>query len=82
MVKVNKAGRVFFHSAFVVLLGCAYLARSCADKIYPEVFCFLGFYIMSQQIFDLALYRFDYLIDWKNIPPLHINRLYFNKDLF
>lgn len=79
---VNVAGRVFFHTFFVVLLCCVYFAGSCEEHLYPPVFLLCGLFIATQQIFDLTLYWVDYLIKWEELPPQHISKLYYNEELF
>ena len=82
MYYTNKIGRIFFHSLFLLLLCLTYYARSCTDSLYPPVFIGLGFFIFSQQVFDIALYYRDYLIDWERLPPKHLTGMFFNKELF
>jgi len=79
---VNKGGRIFFHCFFLTLLGLTYFATSCDRHLYPFVFTAVGFFIFSQQLFDLVFYWKDYLINWGRLPPTHVNRLWFNKELF
>ena len=78
----NRVPRIFFHVFALVLLCCVWAARSCEENLYPFMFCFLGLFILSQQVFDLALYWNDYLIDFKEMPKVHINRLWYNEELF
>ena len=79
---VQKIGRIFFHSMFVCLISFSYFAASCDEHMYPPIFLAVGIFILSQQIFDLVFHYFDYLIDWDNLPPLHLDKLRYNKELF
>ena len=74
--------RILFHLFALALLFCVFKARFCDEHLYPFVFCMLGAFILSQQVYDLCLYWFDYLIDLDNMPPTHYNRIWYNKELF
>ena len=67
---------------FLALIGCIYFATGCEDHLYPPIFLFCGCFILAQQLFDLVFYWNDYLIKWDDLPPMHITKLYYNKELF
>ena len=79
---LNRVGRILFHLFFVGLFVGAYFTRDCNNRLYPKSFLFVGCYILALQLFDLIFYWRDYLIDWERQPPTHVNRLYYNKELF
>ena len=79
---LNRAGRISFHLFFLAICVGAVFTRNCMDRLYPKSFLAVGVFILATQIFDLVFYWKDYLINWEKIPPMHVNRLYYNKDLF
>jgi len=59
-----------------------YFATSCDQSLYPFAFCLLGIFIFSAQLFDICLYSKDYMINWEKLPPVHIHKIWYNKELF
>lgn len=80
--RCNRGIRISFHLFAVALFFGVFAVRSCTEHLYPFAFCMLGAFILAQQIFDLAMYKQNYLIDLDNMPKGHVNRIWFNKELF
>ena len=78
----NRFSRIFFHLFALVLFFAVFLVRNCEETLYPFAFCWLGAFILAAQIFDLAMYSKDYLIDLENMPKSHVNRIWYNRELF
>jgi len=78
----NKIFRIVMHTATIALLLSTIWMKPCDEAIYPRNFVCVTIIILCHQVYDMFLKYNDYMIDWKNLPLMSANQLYFNKPLF
>ena len=77
----NRIYRACMHIGTWTLFVLTFTIKPCDEHVYPIIFVGVVAMILTHQIFDLAMYKVDYMIDWDTLPPISPDRLDFNQEL-
>ena len=77
----NKIYRAGMHIATWTLFALSFTIKPCDVHVYPLIFIGVVAIILTHQIFDLVMYKYDYMIDWNDLPPISPDKLDFNQEL-
>jgi len=79
ITKLFRYGMIIGNAA---LLCQVFWMNGCATTVYPRAYLFLMLTILAHQIYDLVLYRWDYMITENDFPPKSYDSLKYNMELF
>jgi hypothetical protein len=70
------------HVTAAIMLLLSFGIKDCNTYIYSPIFMCCIVSILVHQAFDIYLHTHNYLVDFDNCPPMSLNKLRFNKELF
>lgn len=85
---VNKFYRISMHIGAIVLVAQSYFINGCREEIYPHSFLWVAIYTLVNAAFTHYLHIVhtrhpeDFLFNPDKLPPMSINNLRYNKELF
>lgn len=80
---LNFVFRLLMHCGMITMIFlCIFGPTNCRNTLYPWPFLTLAYTIVLHNLYDLFLYKRNYLVKLDKLPPPSECNMRFNKDLF